>query len=228
MFEQNSKLAKEPDSELTKAQSRAKFTQLLNRAKVEFIFEQGSDEYDFCILITRGLSVVYSEFEKPDPPKFCIKLTSNKYKRGLRTLHVWNTTAGKWVPLTAEKIFSLGTKSSKKKRVQAAFRTAIKGQIDYIRASTSVPFICPLSGLNITSKATCHVDHYGPMNFQKILEQWLNLYNLNYDDIGLDRKGDIKDPDVFKSWYNFHKEKADLRLVDKTANLKKGARGTLF
>lgn len=217
----------EEGSVVSKAMARAKFTTLLNRAKPETEMEPSSDEFDFCVLITRGLPVVYSELAKEQPPKFAVKLISNRYKTNVRTLCIWNTTKQVWVPLSATKIFTDGSKQSKKKRVQSAFRTAIKGQVDYCRASTSVPFQCSLTGLWITDKAKCEVDHYGSMNFQKILEQWMNLYDLNYEDIALDRKGDIKDADVFQSWYKFHQEKADLRLVEKNANRKKGAKGFL-
>ena len=77
----------------------------------------------------------------------------------------------------------------------------------------------------LTETSQTHVDHYGPYPFQRIVEVWLNLYDLDYETIAINRVGDLKDPDVFKSWFEFHSKMADLRVVDKTANLKKGSRG---
>jgi hypothetical protein len=85
--------------------------------------------------------------------------------------------------------------------------------------------VCPLSGKLVKDGTGMHVDHFGGFPFIKIVELWLNLYNFNYEDIALDRKGDLKDPDVFKNWYEFHRDKAILKAVCKTANMKKGARG---
>lgn len=218
----------EEGNEVSKAQTRAKFIVFLNKARPEVDLLHGSDEFDFCILVTRNLPVVYSELEKETLPKFAVKLLKTQYKNSVRTLCIWNTTKQKWVPLSLTKIFTDGSKSSKKKRCQQAFRTAIKPQIDYIRASTSVPFECPLTGIWIEDKFQTDVDHWGiGKNFQALLEQWLNLHSLHYDLINLDRKGDLKDVDVYKSWYEFHKKHADLRLVEKSANRRKGAKGYL-
>jgi hypothetical protein len=214
-------------NEVSKAQTRAKFVIFLNKARPEVDLQHGSDEFDFCILVTRNLPVVYSELQQELPPRFCIKLIKTQYKNSVRTLCIWNTKAQKWIPLSITKIFTEGSKSSKKKRVQSAFRTAVKGQIDYVRASTTAPFECPLTGLWIEDKSLCEVDHFGLNNFQKLLEQWMNLHSMHYDLIALDRKGDIKDADVYKSWYDFHKKHSDLRLVDKTGNRRKGAKGFL-
>ena len=215
----------------TKAKDKAKLALLLNRSRLDLPFEPGSDEHDFALGLTRSLPVVYSELAKENPPKFCIKSIKTVQGKSNRTLCVWSTTYNKnnkpkgWVPLSQVKIFTSGAPTSKKKRVLAALRTAIKGQIDYCRASTATPFICPISGITIIDKRNTHVDHYGTNIFQAIVEQWMNLNSLNYDYISLDRKGDLKDPEVFKSWYDFHQSKADLRLADKTANLKKGGKG---
>jgi hypothetical protein len=217
----------EQGNEVSKAQTRAKFIVFLNKARPEVDLQHGSDEFDFCILVTRNLPVVYSELERSSGPRFAVKLLKTPYKNGVRTLCIWNSTKQKWIPLSLTKIFTEGSKSSKKKRVQSAFRTAVKGQIDYVRASTTVPFECPLTGLWIEDKSFCEVDHAGINNFQKLLEQWMNLHSMHYDLIALDRKGDIKDADVYKSWYDFHKKHAVLQLVEKSANRRKGAKGHL-
>jgi hypothetical protein len=217
----------EEGNEVSKAQTRAKFTNFLNKARPEIDLQAGSDEFDFCLLVTRNLPVVYSELSKSVGPRFAVKLLKTQYKNSVRTLCIWNTSKQKWIPLSITKIFTNGSKASKKKRVQSAFRAAVKGQIDYVRASTAAPFECPLTGKWIVDKSECEVDHYGINNFQKLLEQWMNLHSMHYDLIALDRKGDIKDSDVYKSWYEFHKKNADLRLVEKSANRRKGAKGYL-
>lgn len=217
---------------MTKALDKAKLHTLLLRAARDKVFEPNSDEYDFSLQLTRSLPVVYSELAKVEAPKFCVKLIKgSRQSKSNLTLCIWSSTILKngnergWVPLSQTSIFSSDKPVSKKKRVLAALRTAIKGQIDYCRASTEFPCICPLSGKTLTNTSSTHIDHYGNFPFIRIVETWLNLYGLYYETIALNRAGDLKDPDVFKSWYSFHKEKSDLRVVDKTANLKKGAKG---
>lgn len=220
------------EERVTKAKTEALFHQLLTRTRLETIIEENSDAYDFIVLTTRHLPIVYSELGKANPPKFSIKLISSyASRRPYRQLCIWSTSLNKagsekgWVALSKTKIFSSEVKTSKKKRVLAALRTAVKGQTDFVRYSTEYPFLCPLSGKIVKDGTQMHVDHFGDTPFIKIVELWLNLYNFNYEDIALDRKGDLKDPDVFKNWYNFHKDKAILKAVCKTANMKKGARG---
>ena len=217
---------------MSKALDKAKLHSLLVRAKRDIAFEPGSDEYDFSLQLTRSLPVVYSELAKVDSPKFCVKLIKGaRQSKSNLTLCIWSSTglkSGKprgWTPLSQNNIFSSDKPTSKKKRVLAALRTAIKGQIDYCRSSTELPCTCPLSGKLLTASSLMHVDHYGPWPFIRIVEVWLNLYSLDYENIALNRAGDLKDAEVFKNWYKFHKENADLRLVDKTANLQKGAKG---
>jgi hypothetical protein len=185
------------------------------------------------VLTTRHLPIVFTELGREYNPKFSVKmLSSYKSSRQNKTLCIWSSTLNKkgeergWIPLSKAKIFAAdGAKTSKKKRVLAALRTAIKGQTDYVRYSTELPFTCPLSGVTVSNRADFHVDHFGQNPFIKIVEQWLNLNQLDYETIALDRKGDLKDTDVYKNWYDFHKTNSDLRSVCKKANLKKGARG---
>jgi hypothetical protein len=66
------------------------------------------------------------------------------------------------------------------------------------------------------------VDHAYP--FSKILEQWLDIEELDFESMALGRSGELKDKNMVARWYNYHKKVAILQLVDKTANLKKGAK----
>jgi hypothetical protein len=209
---------------MTKAIDKAKLQVLLQRSRKDTVFAADSDEHDFLLGLTRTLPVVYSELAKELPPKFCVKAISTYSSRKSNvTVCIW--AKDKWVPLSQTKIFSSDKPVSKRARVLTALRTAVKGQIDYARAATSFPCTCPLTGKTLTQSSQTHVDHYGSWPFIRAVETWLNLYGLHWDDIALDRKGDLKDADVFKSWYNYHAETCDLRVVDKTANLKKGAKG---
>lgn len=211
---------------MTKALDKAKMHVLLQRSARDKVFEPNSDEQDFLISLTRGLPVVYSELAKLEPPKFCVKMRrSYKTTKANPTVHIWSSSREIWVPLSQTKILSSDKPLSKKTRVLAALRAAIKGQVDYVRASTAFPCVCPLTGKNLTHNSSAHVDHFGPWPFIRAVETWLNLHGLHWDDIALDRKGDLKDVDVFKSWYDYHAKTCDLRVVDKTANLKKGAKG---
>jgi hypothetical protein len=218
----------------TKAQDKAQLHLLLSRSKRDMTFDAGSDEHDFLLKLTRSMPVVYSELARAEAPKFCVKLIkgSRQGKSNL-TVCVWSNTVLKtgkqrgWVPLPQSKIFASGAPVSKKKRVLAALRTAIKGQVDHCRASAGFPRLCPLTGQTLTHESKTHVDHFGEWPFIRIVESWLNLYTLDYENIALNRAGDLKDPDVYMAWYNYHQNKADLRIVDKTANLKKGAKGYL-
>lgn len=217
---------------MTKALDKAKLHTLLARSKKDVAFAIDSDEHDFCLSITRQLPIVYSELAKVESPRFCVKaIKAPRQTKSNLTVCIWSSTVLKtgqargWVSLSQAKIFASDKPMSKKKRVQAALRSAIKGQIDYARAATEYPCVCPLSGKMLTETSQTHVDHYGPYPFQRIVEVWLNLFSLDYENIALNRVGDLKDPDVFKSWFEFHYKIADLRVVDKTANLKKGSSG---
>lgn len=220
---------------MSKALDKAKLHLLLTRAKRDSVLQINTDEYDFILNLTRSLPMVYSELAKEFPPKFTIKLVkAARQSKSNLTVCIWSSTLLKtgqergWMPLSQVSIFSSNKPLSKKKRVLAALRTAIKGQIDYVRSSTTFPCQCPLTGLILTQSSKIHIDHFGEWPFIRVAETWLNLYSLSWEDINLNRAGDLKDADVFKSWYEFHKKQSDLRVVDKTANLKKGAKGWLL
>jgi hypothetical protein len=217
---------------MTKAQDKAQLHLLLTRSKRDTVFEVGSDEHDFLLKLTRSLPVVYSELAKVDAPRFCVKLVKGaRQTKSNLTVCIWSSTLLKngkprgWTPLSQTNIFASGTPVSKKKRVLAALRTAIKGQVDHCRSSTRFPTVCPLTGQTLTHESKIHVDHFGEWPFIRIVESWLNLYGLDYESIALNRAGDLKDADVYSAWYRFHQDKSDLRVVDKVANLKKGAKG---
>jgi hypothetical protein len=208
---------------LSKARQKEVFKLLVNQSKIAVEFAENSPEQDFALLVTRDLPIVYAEMPKP---RFCI-LLAKSYQGSYRALHIWKST--KWVPLTATKIFATGRKStasgSKKKKVLAAMRTVIKPQIDNFKAEISLPAKCALTGKTLTSLSGryVHVDHF-KLPFSHIVEEWLLECQLTFERIDLDRTGNFKNRALEQSFYAYHKARADLKLVDKTANLKKGAK----
>jgi hypothetical protein len=203
----------------TKAKIKELWSQMINRSRLNVEFVPGSAEYDFALVTTRDLPIVYAELPQP---RFCV-ISVRGYRGSYRALHIYKTN--KWVPLVATKVFAASSSSatgSKKKRVLAQMRVIIKPQIDNFRSEVELPATCPLTGkiLKTTNGKTVHVDHVYP--FSRLVEEWLIAEDLNFEAIDLDRAGEFKDRSLAQKWYAFHKTMANLQLVDKTANLKKG------
>jgi hypothetical protein len=208
---------------MNKTNQKKLYTLLINNSPLAVAFKPGSPEQDFAILVCRDLPLVYAELPEA---KFCV-LNVNGHRSTYRCLHIWKTN--KWVPITASKVFATkggGTPAaSKKKRVLAAMRLVIKPQIEDFKAQVVLPMTCPLSGktLNTLNGRYVHVDH-GKRPFSLIVSEWLKLKRLSFEEIALNRAGDFSSDTLRVDFYNYHKTMADLQLVDKTANLIKGAR----
>jgi len=208
---------------LNKTQQKALFKQMVDRSALAVEFKAGSPERDLALLLTRDLPMVYSELPEA---RFCI-LNVKGYKGSYRALHVFKTN--KWVPLPATTVFAKGKRStassSKKRRVLAAMRLIIKPQIETFKAMVTLPIGCPLTGkvLTTTSGAKVHVDHFS-LPFSTLVAEWLELKGLTFEAIDLSRSGEFKDRGLAQDFYHYHQARADLQLVDKTANLKKGAK----
>ena len=111
------------EERVTKAKTEALFHQLLTRTRLETIIEEHSDAYDFIVLTTRHLPIVYSELGKANPPKFSIKLISTFVsRRPYRQLCIWSTSLDKsgsekgWVALSKTKIFSSDSENFQKEK----------------------------------------------------------------------------------------------------------------
>lgn len=206
---------------LTKTQKQKLWSALVAKARLNMEFAPGSAEHDFLLLVTAELPIVYSELPSP---RFCV-ISIPGHRGSYRCVHVFKTN--KWIPLTATKVFAtkgITNTSNKKKRVLAAMRACIKPQIDNYKAQIIYPVTCPLSGkiLRDGNGKRAHVDHKWP--FSRLVQQWLDLENLTFEEIELNRAGEFKDRSLQVKWYNYHNAEAVLQLVDKEHNLKKGAR----
>ena len=126
------------------------------------------------------------------------------------------------IPLTKKKVFSPAKKTSYRNVVLSALRADIAHQILNFRAKTKFPQKCYLSGRNLRSWSETHIDHYYP--FSKIVDDWLKLEGISFDYIKLKGRGNNKtlsDPILKKSWQEYHAKRADLRVCDKSENIKK-------
>jgi hypothetical protein len=124
-------------------------------------------------------------------------------------------------------------KDTHKKDFYAACRTTIKDQIATFRNKAfenQKEIICPLSGEALT-KSNCHIDHTYPATFQEIVKNFIKEYNLNIYSIKIEptKDGEIETKfmydDIADLFYNYHLEKAKLRAISKTENLKLPKKG---
>lgn len=126
------------------------------------------------------------------------------------------------IPLTKKKVFTPQKKTSYRNVVLSALRADIAHQILKFRSNTSFPQQCYLSGRILYSWSETHIDHYFP--FSKIVDSWLEYEGIDFKDIKLKGRGNdksIADPLLKKRWQEYHYKLADLRICDRTENIKK-------
>jgi hypothetical protein len=108
-----------------------------------------------------------------------------------------------------------------------ALRRGIESQILDFRASVFAPgatVVCPLRGIPITENSY-HVDHELPMTFMRLVERWLASAKLTIDALQITPPADnqivteLTCPDQLRSWQDFHREHAKLRLLSPRGNL---------
>jgi hypothetical protein len=119
--------------------------------------------------------------------------------------------------------------SSRKEKVQRAFRSAIEPYcfsfkqrfFDNISDGTTV---CEYTGKHIKFLGS-HVDHKPPNTFQKLFDDFLTENNLDVNQIetygaGLDNviQSEIADIELKNCWIQFHNERAELRVISAEAN----------
>ena len=110
------------------------------------------------------------------------------------------------------------------------FRDIIKQQIDDFRSEAlkvigdKNKFICSHTNLKFKTIFS-HVDHVYPITFESILNEFITSRKLDLEkiplseDLGNSEVMKITDENIKSDFYNFHQERAVLRLVVSTANL---------
>jgi hypothetical protein len=118
----------------------------------------------------------------------------------------------------------------RKNLIKQAFRSAIQHQIDDCINKATWPITCDLTGRLLLQhpRRSWHVDHYGEWPFSRILKQFLLENRINIKTVLLDNNNQIFDPILKSMWWKYHAKYADLRIVDATANVRKGANKCLL
>lgn len=117
---------------------------------------------------------------------------------------------------------------SLKNDVFEALRRAIASQVIDFRTqffvSHATPIICPLVGTLITP-TDCHVDHVPPQKFAALVIQWMMLNDLAVKHVEITAPGknqtvsEMTSSDQQRSWTDFHRENATLRVLSRRGNL---------
>lgn len=212
----------------TKKELKTDLASLLKSSRIGQTFSEHSEAYAAALSLTSHMNIVYGQ--RDDQHTFVefrvLEVTSRKFPSFL-CLHVLKKDVSKWVPLTSTMIFrpAGGSNSNHKRRVLAALRLIIKPQITAFKSSLKFPIECPLTGVMLTSadSATTHIDHHH-LPFSHLVNVFLARMDIDIKLIALNRQGLIKNTQLTSDWYQFHLENADLAIVDRVANLKKGAK----
>jgi hypothetical protein len=108
-----------------------------------------------------------------------------------------------------------------------ALRRGIENQIVLFKQSAlfaAGPKICPLRGVPITEDAY-HVDHTPPRTFIRLVDEWLAQEFLRIEDVEITPPSDnqivteMTADDQKRSWQDYHRENASLRLLSPLGNL---------
>ncbi|MET1071906.1 MAG: DCL family protein [Umezawaea sp.] len=121
---------------------------------------------------------------------------------------------------------------SQRQAVHAAFRVAVRPQINAFRTayfSGELEPRCALTGERLTMGPEAHVDHEDP-TFVELADKFIELHG-SVDDIelvacqdGIGRR--LNDPELETRWSGFHEQNASLRVVSKNANLTRKRKDT--
>ena len=116
---------------------------------------------------------------------------------------------------------------NERRDVFQALRHAVADQINACRgqafAGGAVPR-CPYTGQQL-SPASAHIDHTPPNTFLSLVMRWLQERGLRIADVPIDDGGDntcvrqLTDSNQERSWQEFHRQHARLRVISGTANL---------
>ena len=104
-----------------------------------------------------------------------------------------------------------------------AARVAIAPQtMAYRRASLTASTACPITGVLLTV-GNCAVDHHG-RSFDELLFEFCRLSAINPLEVQVDSVNGVQarfvDRSLARDWQSYHDKHAQLRLIEKTANLK--------
>lgn len=116
--------------------------------------------------------------------------------------------------------------NNRKKDILVACREAISDQIISFKlaAFTQGPVVCPITNITL-DKDNCHVDHKPPLTFNSLFLEWLKESNISLDDIKISPPADNQyqttmiDAKQKKTWQDYHKNNAILRVISIRANL---------
>jgi hypothetical protein len=114
-------------------------------------------------------------------------------------------------------------------KVQRAFRVAIEPDVFKFKQSFFDGYgdgcpVCPFTGEPLTFVGA-HVDHAPPGTFRQLFNEFLSFAGCNVHEIQLREEEDnsfqekLIDQKLKDAWVQFHRERAQLRVVSRTANL---------
>jgi hypothetical protein len=110
-------------------------------------------------------------------------------------------------------------------KVRGAMRLAIQFQMQNARAKIQYPCECCVTGKIIRRGIKVDLDHHGTC-FAELCDEWLRFEGLKYTDVvlaGPPNAKRFKDPDLQKSWADFHFQRAILLPALASANRSKGS-----
>lgn len=114
-----------------------------------------------------------------------------------------------------------GKSSSHKSRVLLALRAEIQEQIVSFRKENAAIKTCAISGKPLGLEPT-HVDHAPPRTFKQISEEFLLEYGSPVETIAVADSVPMRlaDRELAAAWHWWHNERATLRLVLASKNLR--------
>lgn len=192
---------------------------LLNGEQLEFV--KGSDEYNFLFDL---FSCHHRAIEKlKDIDKAIIEM--NSY--GNKTFTIVDLNGDK------KDISYLKCVHGKPTPYNYFSRAARNAVVSFVIAYKNKYFgdkyfsTCESTGQEI-SVDDCHVDHAPPNVFSKILLDFIEKYKIDLNNVEFDRTGEscfFIDKDLAESFYHYHENNAELRVVSKDWNMKMKAHG---
>lgn len=119
------------------------------------------------------------------------------------------------------------TPPTAEKQALAAFRTAIRGQIQNFKDEFFAERefdLCPITGEKVT-RDNCHVDHAPPGLFVDLVDHFVSCSGLKLAEVLVVPTTDgatetrLLDAQLDREWREYHAFNAKLRVVSRTANL---------